>query len=142
LKEGNGTDPGLPSPAIGAHLFQIMDSLPNTDVEFGAILSIGYTTNGTRDEILYQQHTRPQIYFPLHMTDVELVGSSLEFKVNYQQTIFDAIQQASNNVTYAPEARWWVDPDDFMRPQVFNSNDPRWSSKTKDKRIGSFGACS
>ena len=38
LKEGSGSDPGLPSPAIGAKLFAIMDSLPQTDVELGSIV--------------------------------------------------------------------------------------------------------
>ena len=39
LKEGVGADPGLPSPAVGAKLFAIMDSLPQTDVELGSIVS-------------------------------------------------------------------------------------------------------
>src|SRR5262245_22652293 len=55
LKEGVGSDPGLPSPAVGAKLFAIMDSLPQTDVELGSIVSLGVGTNGVRDPILYQQ---------------------------------------------------------------------------------------
>src|SRR5262249_37917926 len=69
LKEGIGSDPGLPSPAVGAHLFQIMDSLPQTDIEIGSIVSLGLTTNGVRDPILYQQHIKPLVYIPIHMTD-------------------------------------------------------------------------
>ena len=50
LKEGAGSDPGLPSPAIGAKLFAIMDSLPQTDVELGSMVALGVNTNGVRTE--------------------------------------------------------------------------------------------
>jgi hypothetical protein len=39
LKEGLGSDPGLPSPAIGQRLFDIMSSLPKTDVELGSVVT-------------------------------------------------------------------------------------------------------
>jgi hypothetical protein len=84
LIEGFGTDPGLTStalgsphnagvspqgnPLVGAHLFQIMDSLPPTDVEFGSVTTLGLATNAIRDPFLYTQHVRPQIYVPGHMT--------------------------------------------------------------------------
>src|SRR5207248_4273558 len=55
LKEGVGSDPGLPSPAVGAHLFAIMEALPETDIEFGSIVSLVFPTNGVRDPTLYQQ---------------------------------------------------------------------------------------
>jgi L-ascorbate metabolism protein UlaG (beta-lactamase superfamily) len=122
LKEGKGSDPGLPSPAVGAHLFSIMDSLPQTDIEFGAILSVGYPTNGTRDAVLYQQHIKPKIYVPLHMTDVAALASSLEFKKTYLLTL------AAENAAYRPEPRWMVDPDDYLRPMVYDPGDARWSA--------------
>lgn len=80
LQEGVGSDPGLPSPAVGAHLFAIMEALPRTSIELGSIVSLGFATNGVRDAIFYQQHLRPLIYVPLHMTDVAVPSSSLEFK--------------------------------------------------------------
>ena len=97
--EGFGTDPGLTSPApgspynagvspqgnplVGAHLFQVMDSLPPTDVEFGSVTTLGLATNALRDPFLYTQHVRPQIYVPGHMTDVQLVGSSLQSRKSF-----------------------------------------------------------
>jgi hypothetical protein len=132
LKEGVGSDPGLPSPAVGAHLFSIMDSLPQTNVEVGAILSIGYPNNGVRDEILYQQHIKPQVYFPLHVTDVAAIGSSLEFKKTYLLAL-DA-----NKIPVRPEARWWVDPDDFLRPQVFDPDQSRWFTQGKTAVVDQF----
>lgn len=147
LKEGFGTDPGLTSPAmgspynstvsptgnpaVGAHLFAIMDSLPQTAIEFGAILSIGFPNNGVRDAILYQQHTRPKIYVPLHMTDVADIGSSLQFKNGYLTTINEAIAQGDAN--YEPELRWQVDPDEYIRPMVYDPDDPRWAPDPGDE---------
>ena len=141
LKEGVGSDPGLPSPAVGAHLFAIMDSLPETDIEYGSIVSIGYPTNGVRDPILYQQHVKPQIYVPLHMTDVADVSSSLEFKQSYLTAINAAEADPSAGVSYAPEIRWMVDPNDYLRPMVYDPDDSRWADYDKDQRIRQSKVC-
>jgi hypothetical protein len=141
LLEGVGSDPGLPSPAVGARLFQIMDALPETDVEFGSIVSIGYRTNGVRDPILYQQHIKPQIYVPLHMTDVAVVSSSLEFKKAYIETMANSLKTHVEGVSYAPEIRWIVDPNDYLRPMVFDPADARWRNRDKNQRIAQFEAC-
>ena len=132
LKEGIGADPGLPSPAVGAHLFAIMDSLPPTDIEIGSIVSLGVGTNGVRDPILYQQHIRPQVYIPIHQTDATPISSSLRFKIAYQQAVVAA------NVAVRPEARWLVDPDDFVRPMVYDPSDERWEKHGEDKLIRQF----
>lgn len=132
LKEGVGSDPGLPSPAVGAHLFAIMDSLPETDVELGSIVSLGQGTNGVRDPILYQQHIKPQVYIPIHQTDATPISSSLRFKIAYQKAVVAA------NVPVRPEARWMVDPDDFARPIVFNPSDERWENHDKERRMHQF----
>ncbi|MGI4800968.1 MAG: MBL fold metallo-hydrolase [Janthinobacterium lividum] len=141
LLEGAGSDPGLPSPAIGAHLFQIMDALPETDVEFGSIVSLGYATNGVRDAVLYQQHIRPQIYVPIHMTDVAAISSSLEFKKAYIETLANSLKTQVEGVNYAPEARWIVDPNDYLRPMVFDPDDARWRNADKNRRISHDNAC-
>lgn len=141
LLEGAGSDPGLPSPAVGAHLFQIMDGLPPTDVELGSIVSLGLTTNGVRDPILYQQHIRPQIYVPLHMTDVAAVSSSLEFKKAYTQTMANSLATHVEGVNFQPELHWMVDPDDYLRPMVFDPTDARWRNSDKDRRIAQSGVC-
>src|SRR5215467_11487231 len=132
LKEGAGSDPGLPSPAIGAKLFAIMDSLPQTDVELGSIVSLGVGTNGVRDPILYQQHIRPQVYIPIHQTDATPISSSLRYKKAYLQAVVAA------NVPVRPESRWMVDPDDFVRPMVFDPKDDRWKKSGNQQRINKF----
>jgi hypothetical protein len=132
LKEGVGSDPGLPSPAVGAKLFAIMDSLPQTDVELGSIVSLGVGTNGVRDPILYQQHIRPQVYIPIHETDATPISSSLRYKNAYLQAVVAA------NVPVRPEIRWMVDPDDFVRPMVYDPKDDRWKKSDNHQRINQF----
>jgi len=132
LKEGSGSDPGLPSPAVGAKLFAIMDSLPQTDVELGSIVSLGAGTNGVRDPILYQQHIQPLVYIPIHETDATPISSSLRYKIAYQKAVLAA------NVSVRPEIRWMVDPDDFVRPMAFDPKDDRWKKSNNQQVINKF----
>ncbi|HVJ55685.1 MAG TPA: MBL fold metallo-hydrolase [Aliidongia sp.] len=129
LKEGVGSDPGLPSPTVGAKLFAIMDALPHTNVELGSIVSLGYTTNGVRDAILYQAHLQPQVYIPLHVTDVAAISSSLFWKKSYVQAM------SAINFQDPPDARWMVDPDDFLKPMVYDPENPAWFHKDNAKRV-------
>jgi hypothetical protein len=156
LVEGLGSDPGLTSPAagspynagvsptgnplVGAHLFAIMDSLPPTDIEFGSVTTLGLATNAVRDPFLYTQHVRPQIYVPGHMTDVQLVSSSLQSRKAFILTEEAAAgsSEVPGGVVYKPELRWLVDPNDLARPLVFDPDDSRWSSPEKAERIGKF----
>ena len=156
LIEGFGSDPGLTSPAlgspynagvsptgnplVGAHLFSIMDSLPPTDIEFGSVTTLGLSTNAVRDPFLYTQHVRPKIYVPGHMTDVQLVSSSLQSRKAFILTEEAAAgsPEIPGGVVYKPELRWLVDPNDLARPMVFDPDDPRWFSSEKDERIGKF----
>jgi hypothetical protein len=156
LIEGAGTDPGLTSPVagspfnagvsptgnplVGAHLFQIMDSLPPTDIEFGSVTTLGLGTNAVRDPFLYTQHVRPQIYVPGHMTDVQLVSSSLQSKKAFLLTQVAAAgsSEIPGGVVYEPELRWLVDPNDLARPLVYDPDDSRWAKGEKEERIRKF----
>jgi hypothetical protein len=84
---------------------------------------------------MYQQHIKPQIYVPLHMTNVAALSSSLEFKLTYLQTL-DA-----ENAAYRAEVRWMVDPNDYLRPMVYDSDDSRWANPDKDRRISQSRVC-
>jgi hypothetical protein len=156
LIEGFGTDPGLTSavpgspynagvsptgnPLVGAHLFAIMESLPPTDVEFGSVTTLGLSTNAVRDPFLYTQHVRPRIYVPGHMTDVQLVSSSLQSKKSFilTQEVAAGSPEIPDGIVYKPELRWLVDPNDLAKPLVFDPDDSRWSNPEKDERIGKF----
>jgi hypothetical protein len=153
LIEGSGTDPGLTSPApgspfnagvsptgnplVGAHLFEIMDSLPPTDVEFGSVTTLGLATNAVRDPFLYTQHVRAKIYIPGHMTDVQLVSSSLQSKKAFllTQDAAEGSSEVPGGVVYRPELRWLVDPNDLTRPLVYDPDDARWAKTEHEQDI-------
>jgi len=156
LIEGSGTDPGLTSAVagspfnagvsptgnrlVGANLFKIMDSLPPTDVEFGSITTLGLATNAVRDPLLYTQHVRPKVFVPGHMTDVQLVSSSLQSKKAFvlTQDAAEGSSEIPGGVVYRPELRWQVDPNDLANPMVFDPDDARWSNPAKSKLVRKF----
>ncbi len=125
---------------MGAHLFEIMDSLPPTDVEFGSVTTLGLGTNALRDPFLYTQHVRPQIFVPGHMTDVQLVGSSLQSRKSFILTEEAAAgsPEVPGGAVYKPELRWLVDPNDLARPLVFDPDDERWFNPHKEKLVAEF----
>jgi len=142
--EGIGADPGFvtlaqyqdpATPAatlalaknIGAGLYSLMDTLPQTDVLFGSIVSLGATNNQQRDIIKVQQHLKPKVYYPGHLTDVAQAGSAIYHKINWRET---ALAMGFPQSDW-PEFRLLVDPNDFMVPQVFDPDDKRWAKSSK-----------
>jgi hypothetical protein len=128
-------DPANNGPAIalaaeiGKGLFRIMDHLPRTDVMLGSIVSLGAANNQQRDIIMYQQHTRPKVYYPGHLTDVSQPGSAIYHKISWQQT--------AQNMGFAqsewPEFRLQIDPNDFTVPQVFDPTNERWKKTAAEE---------
>jgi len=138
--EGIGADPGFVTLAqytdpttppeklalaknIGASLYALMDTLPQTDVLFGSIVSLGATNNQQRDIIKVQEHLKPKVYYPGHITDVAQPGSGIYHKINWRET---ALAMGFPQSEW-PEFRLLVDPNDFMVPQVFDPKDQRWA---------------
>jgi hypothetical protein len=103
-------------------LFDVMDALPKTDVELGSVVSLGFTTNGERDIVLYNLHLQPKIFIPGHVTAVAVESSSLEWKVGYLKEL-DAVKVPQE---LRPELMWLVDPNDYLRPLVFDPKEDRW----------------
>ncbi len=107
---------------VGANLASIMDGLGPVDVELGSVVSLGYNQNGERDIVSYLQHVRPRYFIPNHVTAVAAEGSSLEWKVGF----IDALNAAGVDPAAWPQILWIVDPNDYLRPIVFNlDNDDR-----------------
>jgi hypothetical protein len=50
---------------------------------------------------------------------VAVEGSSLEWKVGY----FDALKAANLPPTTWPQLLWLVDPNDYLRPMIFEVKD-------------------
>ncbi len=128
-----GTNPPQPSqpgqdargcfgPEVGAKLANLMEALGPTDVEIGSVVSLGFGINGERDIVDYNSHIAPKVFLPNHVTAVAVESSSLEWKVGYLK------QQDAMGIPVQdrPELRWLVDPNDYLRPIVFDPKDPRW----------------
>jgi hypothetical protein len=135
LKEGCGLDQCW-GPAVGQHLTEIMQSLPSTDIELGSMVSLGFGTNGMRDPILYQLAIQPKVYIPVHQTNAAMPTSSLRFKTSYLSEL-DAMNVPQDQ---RPEPRWVVDPNEYLKPQVYDPDDDRWKKPDRDKR-NTLGVC-
>jgi hypothetical protein len=74
------------------------------------------------------------------MTDVQLVGSSLQSKKSFILTeeVAAGSPEVPDGVVYTPELRWLVDPNDLAKPMVFDPDDQRWFNGEKDSRIRKF----
>ena len=107
---------------IGKGLFSIMESLPQTDVLLGSIVSLGAAANQQRDIIMYTQKLKPKVYYPGHVTDVAQPGSALYHKINWRETATNMGWPQSE----WPEFRAQIDPNDFLVPQVFDPKETRW----------------
>jgi hypothetical protein len=101
---------------VGANLAAIMDKIGPLDVDLGSVVSLGFSQNGERDIVSYLQHLKPAIFIPNHVTAVAVEGSSLEWKVGF----FDALKAANIPQTMWPQLQWLVDPNDYLRPLVYN----------------------
>jgi hypothetical protein len=100
------------------------------------MVSLGFPTNGMRDVVFYNEAIQPKVYIPIHQTNAALPTSSLEFKVSYLKQINQMVPPLAPELR--PEARWMVDPDDYVKPLVYDPKDPRW---TKSNGHASAGAC-
>jgi hypothetical protein len=117
----------FPSEGVSANVRKAIASLSETDVEFGSFVSLGYRATGMRDPIENSALLKPKIWVPIHQTNAALPSSSLWFKIAYLQQL----QQMSNVLTpdQIPEYRWMVDPDDYLKPMVYDPKDVRWKKR-------------
>jgi hypothetical protein len=125
-------DTGGPLKEQAPQLFDVLDSLPKTDVELGSVVSLGFPTNGLRDPVLYMQHIKPKIYVAGHVTFVALESSSLRWKIAFLQQL-DAMSIPQDE---RPEIRWMVDPNDYLRPLVYDPRDRRWGGGKRSGKCG------
>ncbi|HET6983437.1 MAG TPA: hypothetical protein VFI53_14940 [Myxococcaceae bacterium] len=104
-------------------------ALSETDLEFGSFVSLGYAVNGMRDPIENSAVLKPKVYVPIHQTNAALPTSSLYFKVAYQAQLEQMIPALTPE--QRPEARWMVDPDDYLKPMVYDPSDSRWRKRNQ-----------
>ena len=123
----NCWDDMFPAEGVSANVRKAIASLSETDVEFGSFVSLGYRTTGMRDPIENTALLKPKIWVPIHQTNAALPTSSLWFKIAY----LSQLQQMAGVLTadQKPEYRWMVDPDDYLKPMVYDPKDVRWKKK-------------
>lgn len=137
LHNGCTIDHGVPScwddmfPAehISANVRNAIASLPETDLEFGSFVSLGYRATGMRDPIENSALLKPKIWVPIHQTNAALPSSSLWFKVAYLAQIDQMKAAGFLTADQIPEYRWMVDPDDYLKPMVYDPKDVRWKKR-------------
>jgi hypothetical protein len=132
LQNGCTIDRGVPNcwgPRVAQKVADRIESLPPTDVEFGSLVSLGYAVNGMRDPIQNSAALKPQVYIPIHQTNAAQPTSSLYFKVAYLKQLDQ--MQPPLKPSERPEPRWMVDPNDYLKPMVFEPKDARWAKTDK-----------
>ena len=112
-------------PGTSAKVRGAIASLPETDLEFGSFVSLGFRVTGMRDPIQNSALLKPKVYVPIHQTNAALPTSSLYFKVAYQAQLKQ--MQPPLTAEQKPEYRWMVDPDDYLKPMVYDPKDERWA---------------
>jgi hypothetical protein len=117
-------DDMFPAEHVSANVRKAIASLPETDLEFGSFVSLGFGVTGMRDPIQNSAVLQPKIYIPIHQTNAALPTSSLYFKVAYMAQLEQMLPPLTPK--QRPEARWMVDPDDYLKPMAFDPKDVRW----------------
>ena len=135
LNHGCTIDHGPPAcwddmfPGTSAAVRSAIAALPPTDVEFGSMVSLGFAVTGMRDPIENSALLKPKIYIPIHQTNAAQPTSSLYFKVAYEKQLDQMIPPLTPD--QRPEARWMVDPDDYLKPMVYYPKEVRWKKVGK-----------
>jgi L-ascorbate metabolism protein UlaG (beta-lactamase superfamily) len=104
----------------GLDVYEVLASLPKTDVQNGSVVGFNMPTNGMRDHAKYVDAIDPKVFVPNHQDFVYEYGAS--------EWIRPALEAELRSYTARPEMRWLSDPNDYLRPNLlrFNVNDPRW----------------
>jgi hypothetical protein len=137
LKEGkgNGWDG---TPEDGQRIIGLLDALRPVDVQLGTAATGNFTNNGLRDLIMYQDAMEPGIFIPNHITTGSQAreGSSASVYAGYLKQL-DLMQMP---VEERPQIRWLVDPMDYLKPIVFDVDNPAWSDPVKEAALAGYCA--
>ena len=137
VKEGKGRGwDGVPED--GQRVLGLLEALGPTDVQFGTAATGNFDNNGLRDLIMYQSAIQPKIYIPNHITTGSRAkeGSSLSVYAGYvNQLDLMGVPQEDR-----PRLHWLVDPVDYIKPIVFDVENPAWSDPAKEEILSSWCA--
>jgi L-ascorbate metabolism protein UlaG (beta-lactamase superfamily) len=111
-------------PRVAAQVKARIEALSKTDVEFGSFVSLGFAVNGMRDPIQNSAALMPQVWIPIHQTNAALPTSAPEFEAAYLKQLEQMVPALAP--AQRPEARWMIDPVDYVKPMVFDPGADRW----------------
>lgn len=137
LKEGKGRG-WDGTPEDGQRIIGLLEDLGPTDLQLGTAATGNFDNNGLRDLIMYQQAIEPSIYVPNHITTGSRAreGSSLSVYAGYvNQMDLMGIEQENR-----PRLHWLVDPVDYLKPIVFDIDNPNWADPAKSDILAGFCA--
>jgi hypothetical protein len=116
-------------------IIPLLQSLPKTDVEFGASVSLGEANNGVRDITTYINALRPKVFYMTH-TDNFNIGAS-NYYLQAIQRQFDIFAIPADE---RPDIRGLHDPYDYVRPlaATYDYRDPAWRDTTKGNKHSGY----
>jgi hypothetical protein len=115
-------DTSGPNKELAPQVYDVLRTLPKTDVQVAAVQGFGQLTNGGRDFRLMIEALRPQQLVPGHH-DNWLPGVSTR-GAYYRPYVVDELQRIP--ASQRPVLRWLEDPADYLKPLVFDVTDARW----------------
>lgn len=137
LKEGKGRD-WDGTPEDGQRIIDVLKALPPTDVQLGTAATGNFDNNGLRDLIMYQDALRPKIYIPNHITDGTRAkeSSSMSVYAGYvnQMDLMGVPEEQR------PRLHWLVDPVDYLKPIVYDIDNPAWADPAKAEILSGYCA--
>ena len=103
-------------------LLDSMASLPQTDVQAGAIMGFNQYTNGLRDPRMYIEALQPQVFIPTHHDNwaPPITTRGGQYK-GYLQKELELLAEKER-----PELLFISDPHDYVNPLTFDIHDARW----------------
>jgi hypothetical protein len=85
---------------------------------------------------MYNQSLRSKVFIPIHLDVLAVPSSSPEWRIGWiAQNKVMGIPESEQ-----PEARWLVDPIDYLKPQVYSPDDARWSDPDKANAMEQYCA--
>jgi hypothetical protein len=116
-------------------LLPFLASLPKTDVQLGAGVSIGEANNGVRDITMYINALQPKVFYMTH-TDNFNIGASM-FYVKAIERQFDIF---GTPAAERPDIRGLHDPYDYLRPQAmtFDWRSDYWRDSKRGNRHSNY----
>ena len=124
-------DTNGPIRAFQPQLVPLIAGLPKADVQFGSLVSIGETTNGTYDIALYIQLVKPKIFYGGHADNFNIGASPY-----YHRALRRQLEVFGVPPSEQPLVAGFDDPYDYLEPGLatFDIKDKRWREVPAGKR--------